>query len=133
MDGWAKWFGSDEYGINPDIMQFAKGVTSGYLPLGGIQVTDEIRDVVLNAPADQSWMHGYTYSGHSAACAVGIANIDIIERDGLLDNSRQMGERLLTGLQSLVDEFPNIDNARGVGLLAGIDIVHEQGDTRGGL
>ena len=118
-----QWFGSDEYGINPDIMQFAKGVTSGYVPLGGIQVTDEIRDVVLNAPADQSWMHGYTYSGHAAACAVGIANIDIIERDGLLENSRQMGERLLTGLQSLVDEFPNIDNARGVGLLAGIDVV----------
>ena len=117
------WFGSDEYGIQPDIMQFAKGVTSGYMPLGGIQVTDEIRDVVLNAPEDQSWMHGYTYSGHAAACAVGIANIDIIERDGLLENSRLMGERLLTGLQSLVDEFPHIDNARGVGLMAGIDVV----------
>ena len=117
------WFGSDEYGINPDIMQFAKGVTSGYMPLGGIQVTDEIRDVILGAPEDQSWMHGYTYSGHAAACAVGIANIDIIERDGLLENSRLMGERLLTGLQGLVDEFPNIDNARGVGLMAGIDVV----------
>ena len=117
------WFGSDEYNINPDIMQFAKGVTSGYFPLGGMQVTDAIRDVILNAPADQSWMHGYTYSGHAAACAVGIANIDIIARDGLLDNSRVMGARLLAGLQSLVDEFPNIDNARGVGLLAGIDVV----------
>ena len=117
------WFGCDEYGVNPDIMQFAKGVTSGYIPLGGMQVTDEIRDVILNAPADQSWMHGYTYSGHAAACAVGIANIDIIERDGLVENSRLMGERLLTGLQGLVDEFPNIDNARGVGLIAGIDVV----------
>ena len=117
------WFGSDEFGINPDIMQFAKGVTSGYMQLGGIQVTDEIRDVVLNAPAEQSWMHGYTYSGHAAACAVGLANIDIIERDGLLENSRNMGERLLTGLQGLVDEFPIIDNARGEGLMAGIDVV----------
>ncbi len=117
------WFGSDEFGINPDIMQFAKGVTSGYMQLGGIQVTDEIRDVVLNAPAEQSWMHGYTYSGHAAACAVGIANIDIIERDGLIENSRAMGARLLEGLQGLVDEFPNIDNARGVGLMAGIDVV----------
>lgn len=118
-----KWFGSDHYNINPDIMQFAKGVTSGYLPLGGMQVTDEIRDVILNAPADQSWMHGYTYSGHAAACAVGIANIDIIERDSLVENSAAMGTRLLEGLQGLVDEFPNIDNARGVGLLAGIDVV----------
>ena len=117
------WFGCDEYGVNPDIMQFAKGVTSGYVPLGGMQVTDEIRDVILNAPADQSWMHGYTYSGHAAACAVGSANIDIIEREGLVENSRCMGERLLTGLQGLVDEFPNIDNARGVGLIAGIDVV----------
>ena len=123
------WFGSDEYGVNPDIMQFAKGVTSGYIPLGGMQVTDEIRDVILNAPADQSWMHGYTYSGHAAACAVGIANIDIIERDGLVENSRTMGERLLEGLQGLVDEFPNIDNARGVGLIAGIDVVKSK-ETR---
>ena len=118
-----EWFGSHVYGINPDIMQFAKGVTSGYVPLGGMQVSDEIRNVVLNAPADQSWMHGYTYSGHAAACAVGIANIDIMERDGLVGNSKAMGERLLTGLQGLVDEFPNIDNARGVGLIAGIDVV----------
>lgn len=118
-----KWFGSDHFDINPDIMQFAKGVTSGYLPLGGMQVTDEIRDAILSAPADQSWMHGYTYSGHAAACAVGIANIDIIERDNLIENSAKMGVRLLEGLQGLVDEFPNIDNARGVGLLAGIDVV----------
>ena len=117
------WFGSDAFGIQPDIMQFAKGITSGYMPLGGIQVTDEIRDVINSAPEDQSWMHGYTYSGHAAACAVGIANIDIIERDGLLENSRAMGERLLNGLQALADEFPNIDNARGLGLMAGIDVV----------
>ena len=123
------WFGSDAFGIEPDIMQFAKGVTSGYMPLGGIQMTDEIRDVIMSAPEDQSWMHGYTYSGHAAACAVGIANIDIMERDGLLENSRVLGERLLSGLQSLVDEFPNIDNARGLGLMAAIDVVQSK-DSR---
>ena len=125
------WFGCDAFGINPDIMQFAKGVTSGYMPLGGIQVTDEIRDVINSAPDDQSWMHGYTYSGHAAACAVGIANIDIIERDGLLENSRVMGQRLLEGLQALVDEFPNIDNARGLGLMAGIDVVQSKESREG--
>ncbi|MGB0387748.1 MAG: aspartate aminotransferase family protein [Ardenticatenaceae bacterium] len=118
-----KWFGMDHYDIQPDIMQFAKGVTSGYLPLGGIQVSDDIREVILNAPADQSWMHGYTYSGHAASCAVAMANIDIIEREGLIENSAIAGKRLLEGLQGLVDEFPNIDNARGVGLLCGIDVV----------
>ncbi len=125
------WFGSDAFDIQPDIMQFAKGVTSGYMPLGGIQVTDEIRDVILSAPEEQSWMHGYTYSGHAAACAVGSANIDIIERDGLLENSRLMGERLLHGLQGLVDEFPHIDNARGVGLMAGIDVVVSKASREG--
>ena len=121
-----KWFGSDHFGIQPDIMQFAKGITSGYLPLGGIQVTDTIRDVILNAPADQSWMHGHTYSGHATACAVGIANIDIMVRDSLVSNSQAMGQRLLAGLQGLVDEFPNIDNARGLGLMAGVDVVHSK-------
>ena len=117
------WFGSDAFGINPDIMQFAKGVTSGYMPLGGIQVTDEIRDVINGAPEEKSWMHGYTYSGHATACAVGLANIEIIERDGLLENSQRLGARLLNGLQGLVDEFPVIDNARGLGLMAAINVV----------
>ena len=125
------WFGSDAFGIDPDIMQFAKGVTSGYMPLGGIQVSDEIRDVIHGAPEDQSWMHGYTYSGHATACAVAIANIDIIERDGLLENSRVMGERLLRGLQALVDEFPNIDNARGLGLMAALDVVKSKESREG--
>ncbi len=125
------WFGCDAFGINPDIMQFAKGVTSGYMPLGGIQVTDEIRDAINSAPEGQSWMHGYTYSGHATACAVGSANIDIIEREGLLANSRAMGERLLNGLNALVDEFPHIDNARGLGLMAGIDVVKSK-DSREG-
>ena len=125
------WFGCDAFGINPDIMQFAKGVTSGYMPLGGIQVTDEIRDVINGAPEDQSWMHGYTYSGHATSCAVAIANIDIIERDGLLENSRAMGERLLNGLGALVDEFPNIDNARGLGLMTAFDVIKSNESREG--
>lgn len=118
-----KMFGSEHFDIRPDILQFAKGVTSGYIPLGGIQISDKIRDVILSAPADQSWMHGYTYSGHSAACAVAMANIDIIQREGLIENSATVGAHFLAGLQGLVDEFPHIDNARGKGLICGIDVV----------
>lgn len=118
-----KMFGIDHYDIQPDILQFAKGVTSGYMPLGGMQVSDDIFEVMNNAPADKTWMHGYTYSGHAAAAAVALANIEIIERDNLLENSRKMGARLLEGLQGLADEFPILDNARGVGLIAGIDVV----------
>lgn len=121
-----KWFGLQHYDIEPDIVQFAKGVTSGYIPLGGIQISDAIRDAIWNAPADQSWMHGYTYSGHAAACAVALANIDIIERDGLVEHSAAMGKHLLEGLQGLVDEFPQLDNARGQGLLCGIDVVKDK-------
>lgn len=124
-----RWFGMHHYGIEPDIMQFAKGVTSGYIPLGGIQVSDAIRDVLHNAPPDQSWMHGYTYSGHAAACAVALVNLDIIAREGLAENSAAMGERLLSGLQGLVAEFPQIDNARGKGLICGIDVVQSK-ETR---
>ena len=116
-------FSIDYYDIEPDILQFAKGVTSGYIPLGGMQISDKIQDVIMNAPADQTWMHGYTYSGHAAACAVAIANIEIIEREGLAANSAVLGERLLNGLQGLADEFPHIDNARGKGLICGIDVV----------
>jgi adenosylmethionine-8-amino-7-oxononanoate aminotransferase len=121
-----KWFGLQHYNIEPDIVQFAKGVTSGYIPLGGIQISDAIRDVIWNAPADQSWMTGYTYSGHAAACAVALANIGIIERENLVEKSAVLGVRLLEGLQGLVDEFPQIDNARGVGLLCGIEVVKDK-------
>ena len=126
-----KMFGGHHYDLQPDIMQFAKGVTSGYMPLGGIQISDEIRDVILNAPADQSWMHGYTYSGHSAACAVAHRNIELIEELGLVENSVAMGERLLEGLTALSAEFPTIANARGVGLIAGIDVVQVETPTQG--
>jgi adenosylmethionine-8-amino-7-oxononanoate aminotransferase len=118
-----KMFAIEHFGIEPDILQFAKGVTSGYMPLGGIQISDEIRTVIDNAPADQTWMHGYTYSGHAAACAVGMANVSIIERDGLVARSAELGVQLLDGLEALTEEFPNIVNARGRGLIAGIDVV----------
>jgi len=121
-----KMFGLWQWeGVQPDMMSFAKGVTSGYQPLGGVQISDEIYDVILNAPEDESWMHGFTYSGHPTACAVATENINIIEQEGLVENAQKMGERLLEGLQSLT-EFPNVDNARGMGLLCGIEVVHDK-------
>jgi adenosylmethionine-8-amino-7-oxononanoate aminotransferase len=109
-------------------MSFAKGVTSGYLPLGGTMISDEIRDVILNAPGDEPWMHGFTYSGHATACAVGLKNLEIIERDDLLGNSLRMGDRLQSGLEKLL-EFPIVGEIRGRGLLRGVDIVKSK-ETR---
>lgn len=120
-----RWFGAQNWDLRPDIMSFAKGVTSGYVPLGGIQVSDAIREVIDTAPDADSWMHGYTYSGHATACAVGLRNLDIIARDGLVANAAVMGERLLAGLQKLLD-FPVAGEVRGRGLLAAMEIVKDK-------
>ncbi len=120
-----KWFGLHHWGVQPDIFSFAKGITSGYQPLGGIQISDRIHDAILSAPGNETWMHGYTYSGHATACAVGLQNIAIIERDGLVERSRQMGERLMNGLQSLT-EFPFVGEVRGKGLMCAVEIVTDR-------
>jgi adenosylmethionine-8-amino-7-oxononanoate aminotransferase len=121
-------FATRGWDVQPDILSFAKGITSGYKPLGGIQISDEIHDTIMSAPEDEAWMHGYTYSGHATACAVGRKNIEIIERDGLAENAQKMGKRLLDGLETL-KEFPQVDNVRGRGLLCGIEIVKNR-ETR---
>ena len=118
-------FGLHRWGIKPDIMAFAKGVSSGYMPIGGIQISDEIRETIWTSSASEGWMHGYTYSGHAAACAVALRNIEIIERENLAENSKAMGDRLLKGLQSLVDTFDHVENARGKGLICGIEFVSD--------
>ena len=123
------WFGEHLWDLRPDIMAFAKGVTSGYLPLGGIQISDAIREVILDAAPEESWMHGFTYSGHAAACAVALRNIEIIEEQDLPANAEAMGERLRAGLETLRDTFDFVDNVRGKGLLCGVEIVTDR-ETR---
>lgn len=120
-----EWFGQQLWALRPDIMAFAKGITSGYLQLGGIQISDAIRDVIWNAPDSETWMHGFTYSGHPAACAVGLKNLEIMEREHLLENTRAMGERLRAGLQSML-EFPFVGDVRGRGLLCAVEIVKDK-------
>jgi adenosylmethionine-8-amino-7-oxononanoate aminotransferase len=80
-----RWFGLERYKVEPDILSFAKGITSGYIPLGGIGFSKRVYDVVAEAPPGRRWMHAFTYSGHPTACAVGIANIEIIERENLVE------------------------------------------------
>ena len=94
------WFAAERYGVTPDLTTFAKGVTSGYLPLGGVIIGPKVREA-LEADPEFILRHGYTYSGHAAACVAASDNLDIIEREGLLDGVVKMGERLETGLRSL--------------------------------
>jgi putrescine aminotransferase len=120
-----RWFGLEHYGIEPDIMQFAKGITSGYIPLGGIGVSDAIREVINGVSPGQRWMHAFTYSGHPTCCAVALANIDILERERLTERAAAAGDRLLHGLRSL-ESMDGVGNVRGLGLMAAVEIVSDK-------
>src|SRR5688500_11247953 len=120
-----RWFGLEHYGIQPDIMQFAKGITSGYVPLGGIGVSDAVRDVINGVPPGKRWMHAYTYSGHPTCCAVALANIDILERERLPERAAASGDRLLRGLRAL-ESIDGVGNVRGLGLMAAVEVVRDK-------
>lgn len=120
-----RWFGLEHYGIEPDIMQFAKGITSGYVPLGGIGVSDTVRDVINGVPPGKRWMHAFTYSGHPTCCAVALANIDILERERLAERAATAGDRLLRGLRTL-ESLDGVGNVRGQGLMAAVEIVRDK-------
>ncbi|HEX3990356.1 MAG TPA: aminotransferase class III-fold pyridoxal phosphate-dependent enzyme, partial [Acetobacteraceae bacterium] len=127
-----KWFALDHWGVQPDLMSFAKGVTSGYLPLGGIIVSKRIHEAMENAPMDERYMHAATYSGHPACCAVGLANIDIIEREGLVERAQVEGDRFRAGLMTLAS-LPNVGEVRGIGMLAAIELVEDKGSKQPAL
>ena len=120
-----RWFALSRWGVEPDIMAFAKGVTSGYLPLGGMMVSDEIAAVFNSVPPENRWMHACTYSGHPACCAVALKNIEIIEREGLVERAEQMGRRLLEGLKTLTD-IEIVGDVRGLGLMAAVELVADR-------
>jgi putrescine---pyruvate transaminase len=95
-----EWFASQTYGVTPDLITFAKGVTSGYLPMGGVICSRRVCEVLEADPA-YVFMHGYTYSGHPASTAAALANIDIIEREGLVARATVIGDRFQAGLRAL--------------------------------
>lgn len=97
------WWAAQHYGVRPDLVTFAKGVTSGYLPLGGVLVGPAVREP-LEADPGLMLRHGNTYSGHPSVCAAALANLDIIRAEGLVERASRVGERLRDGLSSLVDE-----------------------------
>jgi adenosylmethionine-8-amino-7-oxononanoate aminotransferase len=119
------WFALKRYGVQPDIMAFAKGITSGYLPLGGIMVSQPILDALRSAPYADRWMHAYTYSGHATCCAVGLRNLEIIEKEGLLENAAKMGARLLAGMRTLLD-LKAVGEVRGLGMLVAVELVADR-------
>jgi adenosylmethionine-8-amino-7-oxononanoate aminotransferase len=121
-----QWFGLGHWNTKPDLMSFAKGVTSGYLPLGGVIISKHMHEVLLDAPADEKFMHAATYSGHPVCCAVALANIDIIARENLVERAHVQGDRFRHGLESLLT-LPSVGEVRGIGMLAAIELVEDKG------
>src|SRR5262249_4593570 len=120
-----RWFALGHWGVEPDLVSFAKGVTSGYLPLGGVIASKRVHDAILSAPLDRRFMHAATYSAHPVCCAVGVVNAEIIEQDGLVDRAAAMGQRLLAALDELRN-LPQVGDVRGLGLMCGVELVTDK-------
>lgn len=120
-----RWFGLMHWNVQPDIMSFAKGVTSGYLPLGGIMVSRSIHEAMSSVPPENRWMHAYTYSGHPTCCAVALRNLEIIEKEGLVERAAKMGQRLLNGLRTL-QSIPSVGDVRGLGMMAAVELTADR-------
>ena len=122
-----QWFATDVYQIKPDLIPFAKGVTSGYLPLGGVLVNDKVTDVISTGG---EFTHGFTYSGHPAACAVALENLEIIERENILEQVKNKTAPYLEERWKRLADHPLIGEARIKGLVAAIEISNNK-ETRG--
>ena len=109
------WFAAHHYGVTPDFVTFAKAVTSGYQPLGGVFVGPRPA-AALEAHPDFFLRHGFTYSGHPTACAAGLKNLEIMRREGLVERATHVGDRLADGLRALAADGV-IDHARGLGAM----------------
>ncbi len=121
------WFGSGHYGLQPDLISMAKGLTSGYVPLSAVVVSEEIWSV-LEAGTEELgvFAHGYTYSGHPVSAAVALANLDILESENLVENAARVGAHLRAGLHSALGEHPNVGEIRGEGMIMALEFVADR-------
>jgi taurine--2-oxoglutarate transaminase len=120
-----EWFAVNHYGINPDLMTMAKGLTSGYVPLGAVGISDKIASHF----EDHTYWGGLTYGAHPLACAAGVANIEVYKSEKLVDNAREMGKVLHAGLMDLAEKHRCVGEVRGTGLLQMMELVKNR-DTR---
>jgi 4-aminobutyrate---pyruvate transaminase len=121
-----RMFGSETFGLRPDIMTMAKALTSGYLPLSATAISEDIyRACVRQSERHGMFAHGYTYTGHPTACAVALEALDIYEERDLLGHVQRVSPRLLDGLRAL-GAHPLVGDVRGVGLVAGVELVPDK-------
>jgi adenosylmethionine-8-amino-7-oxononanoate aminotransferase len=115
------WFAAEHFGVEPDIIVTAKGITSGYAPLGAVLVSDEIAEAVT----EEGFPMGFTYNGHPTSCAVALANLELIESEGLLERAQETGAYILERLQGLLD-LPVVGEVRGVGMMHAVELVGDR-------
>jgi adenosylmethionine-8-amino-7-oxononanoate aminotransferase len=118
-----RWFGCERYGFTPDLMTCAKGISSGYLPLGAVVVSERVREPFWRDDAPP-FVHGGTYSGHPGACVAALANLDIVERERLVERVTTL-EPVLAGLLAPLAELPGVAGVRSVGLAGAIELDAE--------
>lgn len=123
-----RMFALGHWGVEPDIVQFAKGITSGYVPLGGVGVSDKVAGVF--DAAGETWMHCYTYSGHPVCSAVALATLGVLEKEQLVERAAHLGERLHAGLRKALGSHAHVGDVRGLGLIAGIEFVEDRATQR---
>jgi len=123
-----QWFGCEHYGTRPDFMTMAKALSSGYLPIGGLMVGDRVADVLIEKGGE--FFHGFTYSGHPAACAVAIANLEIFRRERIVERVREEAAPYLAQRWKELVAHPLVGEARSVGLLAAIELVPDKRSRR---
>jgi putrescine---pyruvate transaminase len=125
------WYGIERWGVVPDMITFAKGVTSGYLPLGGVIVSDTVAEPFWGEPGSPVVRHGPTYAGHATCCAAALANIALLERDGLLERGRELEQPLVDALEPLT-ALPGVGEVRGgMGLMAAVELDADVFPDRG--
>ncbi len=119
------WFGSETYGIRPDLITFAKAVTNGYMPLGGVLVSDKVAEVILGHGGE--FAHGLTYSGHPASCAAGLETLRILRESNIIENcGAEVAPHFQARLKQLEDH-PIVGQVRGQGMFAAVELVRDKG------
>jgi len=126
MSGFARcgeWFAVDRWGVTPDLICFAKGVNSGYVPLGGVVISQPIAETFAKRP----YPGGLTYSGHPLACAAAVASIEIFEDEGIVEHARRMGTDVLgPALAGLAERHPSVGEVRGLGMFWALELVRDR-------
>ncbi len=123
-----RMFALEHWGVEPDLISFAKGITSGYFPLGGVGVNDEIA-AALDSDTTP-WMHAFTYSAHPVGCAVALRMLDILDREALPARAAALGRQLLERLHAALGDHPSVGEIRGLGLMCAVEFVQDR-ETEG--